>query len=45
MAEAEGENYQKVKKAEAEAESLKMLIEQTKVPGGLEVLKMRVAQE
>lgn len=45
VANAEGEQSQKIKKAEGEAESLKMLIDMTQVEGGLDVLKMRVAQE
>lgn len=45
VANAEGEQIQKIKKAEGEAESLKMLIDMTQVQGGIDVLKMRVAQE
>lgn len=34
-----------MKKAEAEAESIKLLVEQTNVQGGMEVLQMRLTQD
>jgi len=42
---AEGDYDVRVKKAEAEANSIEILVEQCKVEGGLEVLTMRLTQD
>jgi len=42
---AEGEYDQRVKKAQAEADSIKILVEQCQNQGGIDVLKMRLSQD
>jgi len=42
---AEGEYDQRVKKAQAEADSFKLLEDLVKTSGGLDVLKMRLSQD
>jgi len=42
---AEGEYDQRVKKAQAESDSFKLLEDLVKTSGGLEVLKMRLSQD